>query len=533
MNTEIYATLEIRKKELRVVVVRYRQGSTSVIFKEKIAGEWLSENDIVNDHKHAAQKFRRVIDSFEKTFNQKIQRVILVLPSKTLQILDKDDSMDLSDKAGISENVVTSMLEKIKNDNKTAGRQIVSIRPYSFKTQDGAESPYAPITIKSNYLLIRTKIYTVAAEVYTSHLGVLTAANLELLTITIDMFSIGKAIISEREFRNAQVVVNWGYDTIKVGFYAREALNKVISLNFGVAWIIKRMSEALSVKTRDIEKYLFKLIDCSKETFGSEELVFRKYSSTEQRSLVYNAQTMREYIYTEFKKCIDIIDDRIKTEIPLAIDYNVFYYGRVTEVTGFPDILMKSELYKRTKVYYSNMIGGNELWLTSAIGAVKQQRQANKNSTHTFKTSTGILDLTLHQNLGQTQVINQTKTIPTFNLKPNFNPQPNPVQYGMKPQAQYQTQNVTTMPPSPRGQFNPNQQWYPMPPSHYVPQPTNVQRQRVAEPNRNFNPNGMSNQPVQHPYQNQYQNQYQYQNQNSNQHQQNYGQNYYKNHNNS
>gem|GEM_PF-5575918 len=37
--TEIYATVEIRKKELRFVVVKNRNSSITILYKEKLMGD--------------------------------------------------------------------------------------------------------------------------------------------------------------------------------------------------------------------------------------------------------------------------------------------------------------------------------------------------------------------------------------------------------------------------------------------------------------------------------------------------------------
>lgn len=392
MLTEIYATLEIRKKEMRFVVIRYRQKSTTVIFKEKIAGEWLTEGDLVCDTKFAAQKLKRKIEEFERNFSMTIKNIILILPSRTLQILDREEKLALNNSVPISDPTITEILTNLSRNNQLINQENVIFRPYNYIIQNGVEGSQPPIGLRSDNLTVKAKIYSIDKNVNDSHAEVVTLAKKEVLGKTVDMFALGKAIVSAEEFRNTFALVNWGYENTKIGYYAKEALNRVAKIDVGLSTLIKNVATKVALKPRDVEKYFFKLIDCSNDALSHDDLVLRKYSPSKQKTIVLNATQLRQMIVQELTTYINELDREIAREIPPTINYKVYYTGRATDIPGFIDILGSSFLKERTGIYYSTVMGASENWVTTSIGAFQQKRLENKQHPQYVATSLGILD---------------------------------------------------------------------------------------------------------------------------------------------
>gem|GEM_PF-5648252 len=132
-------------------------------------------------------------------------------------------------------------------------------------------------------------------------------------------------------------------------------------LNTGLKSITEKISKELGVRNKDIEKYLFKLINYSNQSVVADDLVFRKFNTTKQMTICLTTTEIKTIIYKELKIFIDEIDKRIISEIGVNIMFKTYYFGRVTEIPGFSDILLQSKLKDRAIVFSPYVLGASEL----------------------------------------------------------------------------------------------------------------------------------------------------------------------------
>gem|GEM_PF-4999927 len=163
---------------------------------------------MVKDVHHTSQKLKKIIEFFERNFSHQIKSVLLILPSKTLSIFEREEHSILNPIIPISKKTINETLSKLVASSQISSRALISVRPFYYKVNGGIESAYQPLGMQSDYILIKAKLYTINKEVYTTHSNVIKELKKEILLRNIDMFSLGKACVTEEEFRHTFAVVN-------------------------------------------------------------------------------------------------------------------------------------------------------------------------------------------------------------------------------------------------------------------------------------------------------------------------------------
>ncbi|WP_339023093.1 hypothetical protein [Spiroplasma endosymbiont of Crioceris asparagi] len=392
MKSEIYAALQITKKEIRFIVGKYRPNfGLKVIYKENTVQKgmsWLNDKDEVKDVNLVSHRVKKMINNFETTFKQKLENIISVLPTKTLKIKDANPSIfdNSRDRRVVSRDDIAKLANEAKKANYEENRSIVQNKVLYYVINEMSKSYKAPLGELVNSLSMVSKLYTIENAVIKSHNEVIKQANKEVLSTMLENYSLAKQVINQEEFGKTNALVNWDNEKVNIGFYSEGVLIRDLQIDFGVDDIINKVASKLNCKKDVCKKYLNSFINFSNDEFNNE-VIYRKYVTANKQTLELTLAQLKEIFKAEINEIIYKIDNQIiKFFKNVNKSFKVFYTGEATEIAGFENLLSVSDLQNQSYIYFSRIFGAKEMWTITLAGAVKNLHKINKTKVN-FKTS--------------------------------------------------------------------------------------------------------------------------------------------------
>ncbi|ASP28010.1 cell division protein FtsA [Spiroplasma corruscae] len=382
MFKEVYAVLEVQRDEIKFAVGIFRDNrGLKVVYKERVKGTWLTDEDEIIDINRVSQKLRKAINSYNANFKDKLVRISVVLPSKTLQIKDVSSHIIVNFPNIVTHEHIRLLHSEANKINFDKRNVMINIKPYNFIIDNQFEFGITPINAPNVHsITMLAKIYTVNQKVYKSFKEVIKQSDIDSLLITSDMFSIARQINSEASFKENFITINWGKNQTDIGYFCKETLVKKETVSFGIKDIISNIATKLNCKNDVAEKYIFKLLDFSSND-QNESIIYRKYISKDKLLSELTASQIKNLVIEELNWIVDKTDACIENELKESIHgFKILHVGKMTEIAGFEKILQRSKFKNNASVYYSLVTGASEIWLTSICGMIKMVRIYNKNS---------------------------------------------------------------------------------------------------------------------------------------------------------
>ncbi|QGS52159.1 hypothetical protein [Spiroplasma tabanidicola] len=446
MENEIYAVVEITKKDIRFIVGKYRNNlGLKVIFKERVKGNWLNENDEVLDINSAKQHLSKLIRKYENTYNEKIINVGIVYPIKTLKIAQTNLHIIIdNDKKIITHEHIKKLYKDAVVINENENTVVINVRPYEYVLNNKDRRNSINVGMIANSVAMYAKAYTLDKKVVDSHMEVVQKCEKNILAKYIQTYALAKQCIEEKNFKEPSALVDWNIKTLEIGFFAKETLVKKISKPIGIDKIFSNIAKKIYAKNKVVETYIFKMLNF-KSTKNDDLIIYRKYISSEKRTLEISIKQLKDLFLEEMNYIIDLIDLEIQNEFITKVrDFKVFFNGKVTEISGFDKMISRSNFKNKVFIYYSLVTGANEIWTSSLCGAIKSCHDVNKNA-QIFKTSTiEYSKVEKHQQLMQNNQQGLMQN-PMSNLYTGINNVPNIVQNQMSQPQMMHRQNFTNL----------------------------------------------------------------------------------------
>ncbi|AHI54007.1 cell division protein FtsA [Spiroplasma sabaudiense Ar-1343] len=387
MKNEIYAALEITRNEFRFAIGKYQINKVlKIIYKHQEFGNWLNANNEVIDIKAAANLLNRLVQEYERTFEKKILKITVVIPEKNTEIKEAISTLNLAN-GGPARIVTSKDISQLNSDakdvNYSNNRKVVSIKPTRYLVDDTFKKGVAPIGAVAHKLTMYANVYTVPSEVYNSHLKVVSTAGFGVLNCLIKTYALARQIVNVASLRSKiSLLVDWDLNAISLNIFAQETLLRIAPINVGLEKIAEEIGAKIYAKPEIVKKYLFKIVDFKSDNL-SDTIIYRKYLTKENKNF--------ELTMSEFKRIfVEVIDDVIrklnliiKHEVVQNTDnqYNIYHTGKITEISGFENLLSQKKLGENQMIYYSDVIGGNEIWITALCGIMIQEHLINKNNS--------------------------------------------------------------------------------------------------------------------------------------------------------
>ncbi|AHI53126.1 hypothetical protein [Spiroplasma culicicola] len=382
IKNEVYAALQITKKEIRFIVGKYRNERGLIVIskdRKKATGRnaWLNEANEVINISEVAGYVNKFIANYEKNFNQKLERILIVYPSSSTAIIDGFAQVLTTN--GRFENEDRKMLlHNTKLMSQKDGYKIINIRPYQYVIDQTIQKSTIKVGINAKSIRMMSRVYAVPDNVFNSHNLVIEKCKKEILAKNVEAYVVARQCVGDSELRNPFVILNWEWDNIDLCFFAKETLMKKLNLKYGVKNIVEELAIKMKCKTEVASKYLFKLINFNGNK-TDKNVIYRKYLSDKKINFELTFEQIKEMVQELIYSVMDKVDWEINNEFKsLQSAFKIIHNGKITNISGFEKLLARSKYYSQSFVYFSHVTGASEIWTTALCGSIKYMHMANK-----------------------------------------------------------------------------------------------------------------------------------------------------------
>lgn len=391
MNHEIYASLQIAKKEIRFITLKYRSGlGAKIMFKEVIKGEWLGENDEVLNIREVAKIVKKSVNTFETQFKGiKLEKINLILPTKTLKIeaISSDLFLNQFEIRLITNSDVSALMTKVKSDasQKMIKREIVNIKPMSFVVNGNKKVLAPPVNMKVQGFGIEAQVFSVAKEVLDTHKKVIFEAGRDLLKIEFENVGVAKKIVKANT-PSPTAIVNWSESKREISYAFNDTVINFGRNNFGIDSIIELFSNETGIKLSKAAEYVYAMLNLSSNE-NSNEIIYRKYIVGTKNTVEFTRGELKEILISLFKIELEKIEIEIKQEFKGKVkNFDVIFVGDILKIPGIDTILSNSK-FDKISIFNTRTVGQIEYWTSAHVGVATMLHMKNKNRGY-VKTST-------------------------------------------------------------------------------------------------------------------------------------------------
>lgn len=374
---ELYVVCQIEDFNLKVMVNNYVNNQIQVLYKESIDTEQFSENGVIINPLATGKILRQIINKINNTLNIKVQRIALTLPSNNLKIYQSQALLDFKD----ANHIITSedcskVINMAKNIIIDSSEVICLTKPYNFKVDHAAASDQLPVMMKGQVIHVDALVYSLPKILYNSHLQVLTNAQTELLTVTLDQFALVCNIKANDLNRNT-VVIDWNVNSTKISVFNNAILFATTNIKIGWNQIIQSLMKQMHCGYDKAEKYLQKIINISSNYLC--DVIVDKYVDEQTKAIVCLTKTdlqmtVKKQI-NEIIECIEYFLDEISDNN--SSNMEIIFTGITTGLCGFTSYFKNHSKLKEIKYLLNQIPGAYSYHWTTLIGNTHYQHLVN------------------------------------------------------------------------------------------------------------------------------------------------------------
>ncbi len=374
---ELYVVCQIEDFSLKVMVNNYVNNQIQILYKETIDTEQFSENGVIINPLVTGHLLRQVINKINNTLNIKVQRIALTLPSNSLKIYQSQALLDFKDPNHIITNEDCSkVIEMAKNIIIDSNEIICLTKPYNFKVDHGIGSEQLPIAKKGQVVHVDALVYSLPKILYNSHLAVLTNAQTELLTVTLDQFAL-VCNIKNNDFNRNTVLIDWNVNSTKISVFSNSVLFATTNIKIGWNQIIQSLMKQMHCGYDKAEKYLQKIINISSNYLC--DVVVDKYVDEQTKAVVRltktDLQTTVKKQIDEIIACIEYFLDEVSDNN--SSDMEIIFTGVTIGLCGFANYFKKYSKLKEVKYMLNQTPGAYSYQWSTLIGNTHYQHLVN------------------------------------------------------------------------------------------------------------------------------------------------------------
>lgn len=370
---ELYVVYQIDDFSLKVMVNRFVNNQIQVLYKEVIDNEQFAENGVVINPELTGQTLKAIIEKVNNLLKIKVQRVALNLPSNNLKIYQSQAMLDFKEiKQQISGNDINQVIEMTKNIVIEDDEVICLTKPYNFKVDSKIFSDSLPLNAKGQILSVESLIYSVPKTIYQSQLAVLTASQLELLSVTLDQFAL---VFNLNSFNNL-VLIDWGLNNTKISLFSNSALYAINNIKIGFNQIVQALMNKMRCSYSKAEKYLTKVINVNSNYLG--DLIVDKYFDSEsKKNVALSKIELQNIVRDMLDEIVEYIDSFLDDVIDDNAKIDIVFTGQTVNIPGFNPYMKNFERLENVSYLANTTPGVDNYEWAALVGITRYQHNLN------------------------------------------------------------------------------------------------------------------------------------------------------------
>ncbi|MDY4788790.1 MAG: hypothetical protein SO253_05780 [Bacilli bacterium] len=298
MRENTFASLEIGDFYTKLVIGFFNDEKINILFAKKVLSKGVINGDIVAKSDVIAGVNTLLVEAEKEGFS--IDKVVLVLPNKTVNVYRKKASISLSmpNRRPINVDDINALIKGCKTHNILDSHLVVGIEPirYELDNQDFGIEP--PINYNGSSVSLDAFIYTIKNTIATGFRDLLFELGIEIIDIVLNSVACANIMLSKEEIQKGAYIIDVGATSSGIAFFKDGLLNEFKEGKYGGNFITSTLASAFEIDKNEAE-YI-------KVNFAAASL--KDVSKID----VYETKTHR--VYSEFD-IVNVVNNSLNTII--------------------------------------------------------------------------------------------------------------------------------------------------------------------------------------------------------------------------
>ena len=371
------AVIEITNRVVRLIIGNVVNDKPVISYRaERSISGLISRGEII-DFATLTEIISSLTTIVDKASNKsyRVMDATIIIPPSGLLVYQGDKTTNVVSTSSIIERLdIQNVLSLVQKEPIPGGNQIVDIVPDMFVIEGGRKSLNPPLGEKSNFLTIKSKVYTLPTHVIEEYKKAIESANVRAKRIFITPYSLIELVKQSKEFPKDYFLVDMGAQTSSISLVGNHSLYSSISFTLGGDDLIKYVKDELQISYDDAKEII--------ELYGINERAL-SYRPTIVSTIVdgleteYSPDDLNNVIVDFFDnfyfKQFDVALTTIVNEYPRESLRNlpIIFTGGLSKLHGF-DRLAKEKFVSNQSLHYlqPEAVGARDASYSALVGAL-------------------------------------------------------------------------------------------------------------------------------------------------------------------
>lgn len=361
---EIYASIEFVEQEIRFVLGEFHNSRLNILNIEIFPTTAIMNDQILNEQQLVSD-IKSLIEIVDKKMKVSLKRVLVILPSNSLNRYSKRLTIGLYDKE-LSEKLVEDTIFTLA-DRELASDEILVNHKISKYFIDGVAKNKIDYdkTVKS--LALDVDLYAGSKQMVFDYLNIVEKSGLEILDMTFDSMAMASEMASfEASHVKNIIIVRYEFNKIELSLISEGRILSSVALPMGYSEIIEKILETHNLSVSSANKLV--LLNDYLLSNDKEVMPVFLYTNNEQQTVAIDDKYLRDLaipiLFKQFEEVYQIIDP-----IMMAKETDIYLTGKGASIVSIQEVL-SNILKAKVKKYIPEVIGARTATLVANLGAL-------------------------------------------------------------------------------------------------------------------------------------------------------------------
>lgn len=360
---KIYTSIDIGSDTFKFLVGEVQGENVNVLAATSIKSKGIRKGLIV-DANLALNSINDGIKIIKEDLGFDIKEVIVGIPDynvKFMYVTGKTKVEGIIDTNSVNKVIKDSVYNKLDKDY-----ELVTVIPLDFII-DGKDNNPLPCGLECHLLEIKGIMISVPKKNIYSVLSVLSAANLNVIDITISGLADYYQVGNKKTDKKLGAIINLGHETTHVSIINKGIIMNTETIQIGGVNIEKDIAYIFGTNIIDARKIKEKFALCHKRFTNLNDTYELINNMNDQIKL--NQLEVTEVVQSRMTEILNLAKKQISLLTKKEIDY-IIITGGLTEIKSFKNLVYEI-LGKDVIIYLMDVIGARDNRYTTAMGMIK------------------------------------------------------------------------------------------------------------------------------------------------------------------
>lgn len=360
---EIYASIEFIEQEIRFVLGEFHNSRLNILNVEIFPTTALRNNVIV-DEIQLSQDIRGLIDNVNQKMRVEIKKVIVILPSYSLERYSKRITIGLHDKV-FNHDLIINSINGVAKKELDVNEILVDYKVTKYFI-DGISKNKINYDKAIRSLAIDVDMYAGSKKIVYDYLNIVEQAGLEIIDICFESMAMATemAAFEASKVKNV-IIIRYEYNQLVLSLISDNRVVNSICLETGYKQLMDKILASHNLSEKSVEKLILSndYLSCN----DSESIPIFIYSDKDMTVAIDDKEVKDAVIpvlFDQFEEVYQIIDP-----ILMAKETDIYLAGKGAMIVALNEVL-STILKSKVKVYVPEVVGARKSSVVSNLGAL-------------------------------------------------------------------------------------------------------------------------------------------------------------------